>query len=178
MKKFLFTSLMIPLLLIISGFTQSPFLAIVSPISADYAMYQVKVTYTGAQLKSRPSLLLCGHARIPNANELVPYQNPSISYGNDDSGMNEIVINGSSIKKFVDALALRSELQVLGGTSEPEVSLMIQRGSPPSEVVFEHLATTVEAQIIMNLLEGAISTEPPATKLGVRRFRNYTIGHH
>ncbi len=177
MKK-LITMLMLFGCLTMSSFMTSPFATIVSGVPLDYASYQVKITYTGEQLKAAPSLLLTGSGRVANKDEFIPYRSANVRYSNDDAGVFEISLSGTTIKKFVDALALRPELCTSGGRTQPVLSLMIERNVAPAEIVFEHLADMVEAHTILNLLEGAIATEPSITKTNVRRFRNYTIGHH
>ena len=172
------TTLMMVLLVIMSSFVQSPFSALVSANNAQYGTYQVKITYLGSQEKSCISLLLYGSLRTANGAEFEPYRTPGVNYSNDSLPFNAMMVTGTSIKKFVDALNLRPDIKVSGGSNTPQLSLMIEKGTSPGELVFEHLADYTEAHGIMNILEGAVATEPTTTKTTIRRFRNQSIGHH
>ncbi len=172
------TTLLISMLVIMSSFVQSPFSAIVSANPALYSTYQIKITYTSYQLKSRRSLLLTGIGRLPSISEFAPYRTAGISYNNDHQTPIQLAVAGASIKKFVDAVSLRSELKINGGSNEPTLSVMIEKGVAPTEVVFEHLTNAVESHTMLNLLEAAMTTESASAKSALQTFRNYTIGHH
>lgn len=176
-KLFIFAYLLIGVI-INSSFTLSPFSAIVSSVSSDYNTYQIKVTYTSVQTKNTPSLLLVGSGRTGDISEFTSYYTTNIFYGNDGGFINNLSVSGISIKKLIDALNLRPDIKISGGYNQPFFSLMIERGLPPNEVVFEHLCDYTEAYTLLNLIEASISTESANTKETLRRFRNYTNGQH
>jgi len=152
------------------------FAQIVALDALEYASYQVKITYTGIQTKPSPSVLLAGIARLPGLAEFAPHRTPGIHYGNDDIKAFQLTVSGSTIQKFVEGIGDRPPLQVPGGAAEPLISMMIERGAPPSEIVFEHLADGIDANAIVNVLQGATQTEDATTRELIRRFRNYTVG--
>ncbi len=179
---------LISLLIIIGGYLSlhafitfpvlGTFNDIVSPNPADYSSYQIKITYTSIQSKTTPTLLVVGSGRLPDVSEFIPYRTADVHYGNDDVKVAIISVSGTTIKKFVDAVALRSQLTTPGSSNDPIYSLMIERNLPPGEIVFQHLADDFDATIILNLLEGATTAEPADTKTTIRRFRNFTVGPH
>ena len=156
--------------------TQVNFPDIVATNNAEYATYQVKFTYTGDQSKATPSLLLTGNGRSPNAADFIPYRSPGVGYGNDNIKILQLSVSGTTLQKFIAGLAERPQLQSRTNVADPVISLMIERGLPPNERVFEHLANDIEASEIMNLLQGATRNEPADTRETVRRFRNFTVG--
>jgi hypothetical protein len=149
---------------------------IVASNPAEYARYQMKLTFTGDQTKTTPTLLLAGSGRKPNVIEFLPYRTSGIHYGNDEINVIAISMRGRSIQQVVQGLSERPPLQVSGGMAEPVLSLMIERGAPPTEFVFEHLANTLEAQQIITILRAAARSEPATTRESLRRFQNYTVG--
>jgi hypothetical protein len=157
---------------------ETTFEDIIADDPSEYAMYQIKFTYTGIQTKGVPTLLLAGDGRVPDVGEFEPHRSPGVHYSNDDVVVIELSVTGTTIQKFVEGLAERPALQIPGGASDPVLSLMIERGSPPDEIVFEHLADDVEAYAILNVLEGASRDEPMETRETVCRFRCFTIGPH
>lgn len=172
------TSFLITLFVVMSSFVQSPFASIVSPVAASYSTYQIKITYTDIQTRLHRTLLLFGTGRSPALSELTPYSTSSISYSNDCVPPITLGLAGSTIKKFVDALNLKPNLKVSGGSNRPVISLMIQKGIAPAEMVFEHLADEGDAFAILNLLEGSLMTETATVKSEIKKFRNYTIGYN
>jgi hypothetical protein len=156
--------------------TQVNFADIIATNAAEYATYQVKFTYTGKQSKTTPSLLLTGSGRSTNAAEFIPYRSAEVHYGNDDVRILALSVSGTTIQKLIGGLAERPQLQTRAKISDPVISLMIERGLPPNERVFEHLATDIEASELMNLLQGAARSEPAPTRETVRQFRNFTLG--
>lgn len=182
MKKIISLLLIIGGYLSLSAFLVPPipgsFNDIVSANPADYSNYQVKITYTSTQTKTTPTLLVVGAGRLPGASEFIPYRSAGVHYGNDDDKVEVITVSGTTIKKFVDGLAQRSQLTSPGSSTDPFFSLMIEKNLPPSEIVFQHLADEFDATIILNLLEGATAIDPAATKTTIRRFRNFTVGPH
>ena len=160
-----------------SGGSASPgsFQDIVAANSAEYAGYQVKFTHTGAQEKTSPTLLLAGSGRTADVSEFTPYRTPGVHYSNDDDSVVPLSVAGSTIEKIVGGISDRSHLQS-GGSSDPKMSIMIERGAPPSEIVWEHLADPIEASELINILQGAARGESVSSRETIRRFRNYTVG--
>jgi hypothetical protein len=182
-RGFLSLGILLAIVCLLPGSTQAQpakaqvnFADIVSTNTAEYATYQVKLTYTGEQSKATPSLLLTGNGRSSNAAEFIPYRSAGGSYANDGIKMIELSVSPTTLQKFVAAVGQRPHLQSRASITEPAISLMIERGLPPNERVFEHLATEIEASEIMNLLQGATRDEPSAARETVRRFRNFTVG--
>ncbi len=153
-----------------------PFSEVVPADPGEYTGYQVKVTYTGIQTKTIPTLLLVGESRAPAVEEFVPYRSDGVHYGNDDSRLIDLTVAGATIQRLVEAVGRRPALSVSGGGPEPVVSLMIERGRPPDEKVFEHLCDEIDADRLVDLVEAAASGEPAATLQSIRIFRNITVG--
>lgn len=122
-------SLLISIFVVMSSFVQSPFSSIVSPAAASYGSYQIKITYTDIQTRLHRSLLLFGTGRSPSLAELTPYSSTGISYSNDCTPPITLGLSSVTIKKFVDALNLKPNIKVSGGSNQPVLSLMIQKVS-------------------------------------------------
>ena len=103
----------------------SPFGSIVASDSAEYEVYQVKVTYLGIQTVVPPSLMLTGAGRSPSLSEFVPHQTAGIEYDNDDIYLVSLSVAGASINKIVDAIAVRPLLQTTTTPENPIYSIMI-----------------------------------------------------
>lgn len=158
---------------------QVSFGAIVAGDPAEYAFYQVKITYTGDQSYPIPTFLLYGSGRLPDVTELTPFETPGIHYENDQIRVMELELSGSSIERLIQGLQDRPEFQVSGGSPEAVLSLMIERPddvNPP--LVFEHLADDWEADTLHDVLYGAVIPEPSSTRALIKRFRWWTIGSH
>lgn len=155
---------------------QTTFQDIVAPNPSEYAMYQIKLTWTGVQTGDMPSLLVIGSARQPDISEFESHQTLDVAYGNDEGPPLIVSLSSSSIDSFIQGISRRGNLQIPGGHDEPYISLMIMRGLPPFEIVFEHLHSGVEAFELLALLEAAVRSESPSTREDIGRFRNFTIG--
>lgn len=155
----------------------APFSQIVASDPADYAGYRIKLTYTGPQTKTTPTLLLHGPAAAPDVADFLPFRSPAVHYGNDEARVQALEVSAGSIERFVRGLTERPELQTRGTPAEV-LSLMIARPATPSPVVFEHLADELDADQVLNVAEAAIRAEPVGTRNLFIRFRNFTIGPH
>jgi hypothetical protein len=155
----------------------TPFADVLPGAPVELADYQVKLTWTGVQEKSTPTLLLHGSGRAPDVDELVPHYTPDVHYTNDDDHTIAVAVDGpTAIGRLLGGFLDRPHLQTPGGPAEPVMSVMIQRGIAPFEIVFEHLATPLEAIEIVNVLQAAVVFEPADTRDLARRFRNFTVG--
>jgi hypothetical protein len=155
---------------------QASFDEIFSTNTADFVNCQIKFTYTGPQTKTTPTLVLVGPGRSLNIAEFLPYRTGGVDYGNDDSRVIAVSVTADTLRKFVVGIGERDPLKTAGSTTNVMLSLMIERGLPPGEIVFEHLAGPTDISQIMNVLQGALLNEPQETKETVRRFRNFTAG--
>lgn len=155
----------------------APFSQIVAADPADYAGYRVKLTYTGTQSKTTPTLLLHGPAVSPDVAGFLPFRFPGVHYGNDDARVQPLAVSSASIERFVRGLQERPDLHTRG-TADAVISLMIARPSGSASLVFEHLADEIDADQILNVMEAAIRAEPAGTRNLFIRFRNFTIGPH
>lgn len=176
--KNLINGLLIFALITFSSFVQSPFAAIVPVVPAEYSTYQIKITYTGPQTRVHPSIILYGPGRLPVMSEFTPYSTPGINYSNDCALPIQLGISTTSFSRFVNALNQKPAIKVSGGSNNPVLSLMIQKGIAPGEVVFEHLADAGDAFSILNALEASVLGESTAVKSDLKKFRNYTIGYN
>jgi hypothetical protein len=147
---------------------------------AEYGSYQVKITYTGDQQKTVPTLLLFGPDREPDVAEFLPFRSPGVHYGNDDTATVPVGVSAEMIAALVEAgLATRPPLQVAAeeqlaaGFQDPVLSLMVER--TPS-LVFEHLADGIDARHSYDVVLGAGQGESAETRELLRRFRNVMVG--
>ena len=156
---------------------QVSFGAIVAGDPAEYAFYQVKITYTGAQTLPVSTFLLYGSGTSPDVAAFGPFETPAVHYENDRDVVIELEVSASSIERVIWGLEDRPELQVSGGAPGPVLSLMIARPDDPNPpLVFEHLADDGEADTLHDVLYGAVIPEPSATRALIKRFRWWTIG--
>ena len=159
-----------------AGAAQASFDAIFSTNAADFAVCQIKFTYTGPQTKTTPTLLLVGPGRSQNIAEFAPYQTAGVDYGNDSGRVIVLNVSADTLRKVVLGMSEREVLKASGTATNATLSVMIERGQPPGELVFEHLAGNQDIDQMMNVLQGAVQGEPVETKEMVRRFRNFTAG--
>ncbi len=161
-----------------TGAVQGTFEQMIADEPNEYETYQVKLTYTGDQMKTTPSLLLYGAGRTPDPCEFVPYRTPGVDYVNDDTAIIQLQVLGTTLEMFVNGLSERPRFHG-GDANEPVFSLMIQRTNLSEEnMVFEHLADRFEAYELMDVLHAASRLESPEARDRIRMFRNFTIGFH
>ncbi|MFO0972691.1 MAG: hypothetical protein U1A27_04515 [Phycisphaerae bacterium] len=158
------------------GGPETTFFDIIAGSPFEYATYQVKFTYTGPQEKSVFTVMLSGNGRVPDITEFAAFRTPGVHYANDDINTRVLVVNGNTIQRFIEDMIPRPPLQTPGVVAGAKMSLMIERGFAPGQIVFEHLASEYDAIQVVNLLDGAVRLEPLATIELVRRFRNITVG--
>jgi hypothetical protein len=170
--------LFVPLLFLLPPFSPAAvplasFPEIHSPVEADYAQYQLKFTYLGAQKKAVSSMAATGIGRAFVLDEFVPYER-ALDYGNDEFTGDTLIVVPLEFKAFLDAIALHPALQDTVFLPDPNVSLMIFRTSPTGPRCWEHLATREETKQLFQLLRDSLAS--PADRDRVDRFRRQMAG--
>lgn len=156
----------------------APFSSIVAADPAEYTGYKIKLTYTGDQTKTVPTLVLFGPGASSSIDEFLPFRTPDVAYENDDERVpQELSVSAPAIEAFVGGLAERPQLQV-HELPAAVLSIMILRPTSPTPTVFEHLADEASADQALNVLEAALRGEPLTTRRLFIRFRNFAIGPH
>ncbi len=150
----------------------APFSAIHSANMADYATYQLKLTYLGDQKKVVSSLAGVGTGRSYEAPAFLPYER-AFDYGNDEFTGDTLVLAPAVFKAFVDAIAANPALTDTSLVPEPNASLMILRDSGPATLCWEHLADRFQTEQLFLLLRDQV---PPADTATVSDFRRQMSG--